>query len=375
MKNIESRRYGYDPVYDRLDRKALIEMYKRVFFVEDPSDLQSETRSTMIDGLLDAENEAYEDTFDDPENYPLRRPDEIWGENDELSRADGQRLFWCWAENYEDAARALVTDIENHEWGLDPEIREGDLILTGIDCTPPLIVALEVARSAVDEAVAVDRLATFSNPIALREVEMEFGGSLPRASARLDDEVADRVLQILGELVRAPRPIFVSAGKCVPLDHEDIRSALTVSTLLQEGPVDGAICAACGRSEPRTVEVHFFRPNSELVLLEIQDHLDDVALLCIDCHEIAHRPSLQSLRAFAAAPGCPVCGERNPQQIVWGMPSLPLNEEDVYAGCALPLGIPPEWRCRNCETSYAVVPFRGNQEVVYTADHEPTTDG
>lgn len=374
MKKIKARLHGYDPVYDRLDRKALIEHYKKVFDV-DEEDLQLESRSDLIDALLDYESEVYFETSEEPEDYPLRRPEEIWGLASSLSREDGQRLYWCWEEDHGPAVRALVTNVADYPWSLIEGIRENDLILTALNSTPPLIVSLEAATSVVNGKVFVERIATFSNPVALAEVENIIDASLPRESAKLDNGVADKVLSIMAELTSDPRPVFVEAGTCPPLDSAEATSSLAVTALLQEGPVDDIVYAACARIEPPTLEPHFFRLRVEPLLLEIQDHVDDIALLCSDCHQIAHRPSLEKLRAFAAAPSCPNCGTRNPKSIIWGMPAGPPDDDkEVLGGCALPPGIRPEWSCRDSETNYVVVEFHERLGVTYVDSHGTPVD-
>lgn len=358
MKQVESRLYGYDPVYDRLDRKELFEYAKKVLGIIDREELGLYSRRELIDLILDAETEARQNTFDDPEEYPLRRLEEKWGPATTLTRKKGQSLYWCWEEDPLSSAKSLVTSVTNYDWNLVEGIREGDLVLTVVDSTPPLIVVFEVTDSVHDGKIYVDRLATFSNPISLLEIEERLESTLPRMSQKLDAATADKVLTIISDLVDNPRPIFITAGKCMADDDYAAHETLAVISLLQQGEVEEISCDACGRIDPSSLEPHLFRPKMENVRLEVQDHVDDMALLCLDCHKLAHRPSLQDLREFAAAPACPDCGERNPQSFIWGMPAGPPSENQVIAGCDIPSGILPEWLCRECETSYTVVAYR-----------------
>ena len=358
MTNDSNRLYGYDPVYDRLDRMALIGHYKKHFPMDGEEILRLKTRSDLIESILEAETLALADTDSDPDDYPLRRLEEVWDPATTLTRKSGQRLYWCWEDDTLASAKSLVTDIANHHWNVGHEIRKGDLVLTTLACTPPLVIALEVAETVFEDEILVERLGTFSNPISLFEIEERLNISLPRRSQKLDAPTTDRVLAIIAELISSPQPIFVSAGDCTPLKFNAAHELLFVTALLQQGMVDEISCDACGRPNPDRLEPHLFRPKPEDVFLEIQDHIDDTALLCSGCHAIAHQPSLQQLREFAAAPPCPGCGERNRQAFVWGLPPESPDESIVCYMMAPPPRHLPQWSCNNCNTSFAVVAHR-----------------
>ncbi|MFI8413843.1 hypothetical protein ACIGB6_15415 [Paeniglutamicibacter gangotriensis] len=374
MKNIDRRMYGYDPVYDRMDRKELLNHYDKIYPVNFPEDFALLSRGQIIDSILGAEVEAWHETFDEPEEYPLRRLEEKWGPATTLTREKGQRLYWSWAGDSLEAAKSLVTDVETYPWTLVEGIREGDLILTVLDTVSPLVVAFEVAGSVTEEAVPVERLATFSNPISVTKIEEKLDISLPRSSEKLDAFTADKVLSTIAELIKDPQPIFITAGACSPSGIEDEKEMQMIGaiSLLQQGEVDSLSCDACGRQNPSPQDPyqfrlipHVFRPVMEDVLLDIQDHVDDTALLCTDCHTIAHQPTLKQLRDFTAAPPCPGCGERNPKSFIWGMPAGPPSDNHVVAGCDIPPGILPEWMCRDCDTRYGVVAFPEDLGVSY----------
>lgn len=370
MTNASKRLYGYDPVYDRLDRMALLGHYEKHFPRDNEEILRLKTRSDLIDAILEAEAVTLEDTDSDPDYYPLRRLEEAWGPVIRLSRERGQRLHWCWEADPLAAATSLVTDIANHDWSLDHAIRKGDLVLTVLASTPPLVVALEVAETVSEDNIFVERLGTFSNPISLLEIEERLNISLPRHSQKLDAPTSDRVLALIAEFVNRPHPIFVSAGDCTPLEFNVAHELLLVTALLQQGMVDETSCAACGLTNPARLEPHLFRPKPEDVFLEIQDHIDDTALLCSGCHAIAHQPSLQQLREFAAAPPCPGCGERNSQAFTWW---LPPESPDGVITCYMIAPPPrhrPQWSCNNCNTSYAVVAHRDFLGHPYAYDDE-----
>jgi hypothetical protein len=273
-----------------------------------------------------------------------------------------------------EAAKSLVTDVETYPWTLVEGIREGDLILTVLGTVLPLVVAFEIAEAVTEEAVPVKPLAIFSNPISVEKIEEMLDISLPRSSEKLDDSTADKVLSTIAELISDPQPIFITAGVCSPSGFEDAEEMemIAVISLLQQGDEGFLACDACARENPDPqnprrfrLTPHVFRPAMEDVLLEIQDHVDDTALLCSDCHAIAHRPTLKQLREFTAAPPCPGCGERNPRSFSRGIPTDPLDDNHVVAGCDIPPGILPKWICRDCDTSYAVVDFPEGLGVSY----------
>lgn len=358
MKNLEKRIYGYDPVYDRLDRKELLEHFKKNVATPWPGEEGLYSRRELINGLMGAEEEAWHEMSDDPEKYPIRRLDEKWGPASTLTRPKGQRLYWCWAGDPLAAAIALVADPDSYDWILPTGVRAGDLILTILGTEVPLVVAVEVVESALAEAVTVERLATFSNPVSVEHIEEKLDFSLPRSSELLLATVADKILVAIAELVDSPLPIFVEAGVCLPVSCGSTHEMIAVVSLLQEGAVEKISCDGCGQAEPIRLEPHLFRMKLEDTWLELQDHVDDTALLCVDCHTMVHRPQLEELRRFSSAPACPECGERNPKSIIWGMPVGPPSDDEVVAGCAIPPGIIPEWMCRECETQYKVVGYR-----------------
>jgi hypothetical protein len=98
-------------------------------------------------------------------------------------------------------------------------------------------------------------------------------------------------------------------------------------------------------SHPADLQFHHEATRQRI---ELTDLVDDASLLCPPCHSALHAPSVSALRA-RTRPSCPSCGRReNVRPIVWGMPAGPLDDELVAAGCALPDGPLPRWRCTAC---------------------------
>lgn len=99
------RRYWLDTVYDRFDRKRLVELVREAGFPLDEDEVALTSRSELIDVLLDAAVEAEYDAEAAHEEYPLRRPIRTpvppW-----LGEATG-RVHLRWADDWRGALRRL----------------------------------------------------------------------------------------------------------------------------------------------------------------------------------------------------------------------------------------------------------------------------
>lgn len=359
MELNKKRLHGYDPVFDRMDRKHLISYFQRLFPDVEEDSIRDMKRSDLIDALLDFEDEVWHSTLESPEDYPLRRPDDSCSTN-ELTKYDGKQIYWCWEKEPHESSLSLATNIESYEWSFRNQVKQGTLILTAINTSPPLIVSLELVEKVTDKATIVERLATFSNPISVLEVEQRLSSTLPRRSQKLCESIAGQILHTISGLVNDPAPIFLTAAECKPGLSSSSHEALFAVALLQGRFVAQVSCVVCGRYDPPALEAHLSRPSIDTLLLEIQDHVDDVVLLCADCHVMAHAPSLEKVRDFSK-PACPECGERNPRWILWGDPSIEPRDDVVFAGCVLPPGPLPRWECRKCEVQYMVEVYLDHQ--------------
>lgn len=363
LKTEKKRLHGYDPAYDRMDRLQLITKFRMVFPDVDDDSLSHMTRSRLIDALLDYESDARHSAHANPENYPLRRPFE-YGRPENLAEHQGQKIFWCWEKDPQASVVSLMTNIDNYAWNLNKPVEEGSLILTAINTTPPLIVSVELVDSVAEKETLVERVATFSNPISVLEVEQRLEMKLPRRSQHLTEPINDKVLGILSELMVKPAPIFVTNEPCAPGLSSPVHEAIFAVALLQNEHGEELICSVCERYTPPSLEAHLSRPGNDELSLEIQDQVDDVEILCSDCHEMVHQPSMQKVRAYAK-PSCPECGERNPRLLLWGMPAGIPGDDVIVMGCVMPSGPVPEWECRGCETQYLVHKYLGEGNYLY----------
>lgn len=359
MELNKKRLHGYDPVFDRMDRKGLVGYFQRFFPNVGTDSLSRMTRNDLIDALLDLEDKAGHSTLERPEEYPLRRPDGP-SSAEALMEHEGKQIYWCWEKKPHEAALSLATNIESYEWNLRKQVEPGTLILTAINTSPPLIVSLEIVEAVTDKATVVERVATFANPISVLQLEQRLSSTLPRRSQQLKESISDRILQAISELNMDPAPIFLTSEQCSPGLSIPSHEALFAVALLQRDYNAQTPCGVCGRYDPPVLEAHLSRPGNDRLLLEIQDHVDDVVLLCAECHVMTHTPSLEDVRNFSR-PGCPECGERNPRQIIWGDPIIEPSDDVILMGCLLPPGPLPHWECRNCEAQYKVEVNRGYQ--------------
>lgn len=351
------RSYPYDAYYDHLDRSALLEMLTTSagYDAEDLADL---TRAELIDTLIGSTVEAEYHAEELGEDYPLRRLSEPQDLSvlREIRRADGHHVYWCWMDDWETAVESLNGDLNEVTWGLPAGVRAGDVIVTAVNSTPALLACVEQVSRVEGGTVFVEPRWTTDQPVPVHHVEASIAVKLPRTTTVLADATGDALLDHSIDLLEHPRPVFVVAGDCTPDGRRTAGSAVHALTLLQDAELR---CAACG-TDHGTFELHYFRPRHFDLQLEIQDHLDDAAQLCLDCHLLCHSPSLKRLREFVRPVPltCPECGAGNPREYIWGMPVDPETVDSdafILGGCVLPGGPAPGYQCRACETDFSVV--------------------
>ncbi|MGH3653337.1 hypothetical protein [Glutamicibacter sp.] len=362
-----------DPFLGALDRQDLLGLYMIFFPGSTGEDIAHATRRELITRIQDSYSGTMRRPEQDIQDYPLRRPNHAALNRELLTRAKDQSVYWCRQANPLVSA-ALGQDNETFPWNFQEHLRAGDLVLTALEGTPPLIASLEITNLDEADQLAFTNLANFTDPISVAEVESMIGAELPRSSQYLADSVAEKLLGSIGDLVERPRPIFVTAAPCAPSESADDNEVLGVVAILQKAsPHEPLLCEICDREISARPAVHLPQTHQDGLRLEIQDHADEVVLLCSDCHEMAHQPTLEQLRNYAK-PACPACGERNPLKIIWGMPSfMPDEDEYVTAGCMMPFGTPAQWQCRACETQYLVAEFddRPHQALAWSGEKFP----
>ena len=286
--------------------------------------------------------------------YPFRRPSLDSDTTGKLVREDGQRLHWIWERDAIVSTTALLTRDWEAEVKVPAGVSDGDLLLTVVNADPALVIALDVKTDPEDTGTHVKETVRFQAPVLVRDIEQQLGSKLPRSTQQFADPAADAVLAGIRELLSNPQPIHLTAGACRTGDSPAPHTTLAVLSLLQNPNISEEVaCYACGRTTMAQLEPHLFRPSAAALTMDIQEHVDDMALLCADCHVLCHRPSLEQLRGLTT-PACPACQERNPRRIIWGMPAFPETSDVIHRGCALPLGPMARWNCRNCDTDYLV---------------------
>lgn len=351
------RLYWADTVYDRIDRMKLVELVAQAGYEHEPDELADMSRSDLIDLLMDTQTEAEYDAEEAHEDYPLRRPVRIpvpaW-----LTATDRTRVNVRWEVDWRPALRGLL------ESDTPPDApataRDGDIVVTVLGCTPPVVAAVE----EVGTAPRVGQRLLLAQPVTWHGLWSVVDTKPPRpADARLSRKVSARLIRGLRAELEAPDPTFLPAGDCTY--YRSTPTAIDVLAALQAHHRDGPRWARCASCDAHTsVKVHFERPIHDNVPLEIGDHLDDVVHLCGDCHTLMHphsvaaqRRSLDAQRSDDA-PACPSCGAGHARQIVWGLlaePELLWDEDVIVAGCVIDGPIPAQWRCRSCGDEFATV--------------------
>lgn len=344
-----------DPVLGSLDRRVLLELHKALFPDCTDEEVTQATRRELIDLIRNSRREPGRVSGYEGQGYPLRRrhpqvinPGLFAGSNDHA-------VYWCRQQNPLASAAALARGDEDFEWSLRHPLKPGDLIVTALESSPPLIVSLEVIDQDENEEITYRNLAIFSDPISVIDAQHLIGAQLPRRSQYLKQPLAEKLLESMGALIADPRPIFITAGPCDALQSAQANEVLSVLATLQKGsPWEQLECRICDREILDEPEAHLPHVDQHGLRWEIQEHVDEAVLMCSDCHDMAHQPTLQQLRNYAR-PACPKCGERNPRQIIWGMPAfIPDPDDFVVAGCVLPMGPMAQWECRACSSRYLV---------------------
>jgi hypothetical protein len=332
----------------------------------------------MIDLLISTRVEAEYDAEEDTAQYPLRRifPREPPRNPAFLKRRVGCHVHLNWVTDWRMAIDSLVANTEQFDWDLPSTIKSGDLIITMLACDPALVVCIEIVESVKGAVTVIGPRLTLTNPITWLQVDDRLSTPLPRETMTLSNTVADELLAMLSDLVKSPRPVFVTAGDCTWKGRPTSSPSVEVARLLQDQTRNPELeCSACCASlDPSMLELHYFRPVHVSIQLEIQDHVDDSAMLCSSCHVLVHGHTLQALQR-ALRPACPSCGGRNPRSIQSGLLADDPGDDVVVGGCDVGPGIWPHWMCRDCETAFVVTPIPPGQELILRANGQSADRG
>lgn len=352
----------FHPEYSRMSRQDLTKIFSERFPYIPESEIQETQRHQLVALIMEQEDSP--DSEQDAEIYSVlmglaHQRRSRWYYELPKTLASGQSLYYCWEEKDQslEAASAIAKDeLEAQKWNIGEDVSEDDLLLTVLDVTPPLVTALEKISAVAEDQVFVESIAVFSNPISLYDLETMIDSGLPRSSKALSHSTGRKVIKALNKFIKDPIPVFISAGQCSNGSDPHINDAVHVLAILQRDVDDIPLCDGCGKDVDAKTEVHFFRPQGSNLNWEIQDHVDDVGLLCQDCHTVVHGPTKSRLRkSVATAPKCPQCGAGNPREALWGMPMFHDDDNYVIMGCVIPDEPMTEWVCRECDTPYAVV--------------------
>lgn len=352
----------FHPEYSRMDRPSLSKIFSEHFPDFPESGINKMPRHQLIALIAELENSPestpYIDQYSMNRELSLRRQSQ-WNYELPKTMAPGQSMYYCWEskERAIEAATSIANDELNAlEWSVGEALSSGDLLLTVLNTAPPLVTALETITTVTADQVNVERIAVFSDPISLYDLETMIDSGLPRSSKTLSLSTGKKVMRALNKFIKAPIPMVISAGQCSDGSAPRANDTVIVLSILQRDLKDGLQCDGCSRTVDANAEVHFFRPPGPDLNWDIQDHIDDVGLLCRDCHLVVHGPTKSHLRkVFDLAPPCPECRAGNPRKAIWGEPAVFDEDKFVTMGCMLPSGPLTEWVCRECNAPYAVV--------------------
>lgn len=261
-------------------------------------------------------------------------------------------------------ARAVVSlarNLDAYHWKLPSGIQRGDTLVTILDCKPPIVSCIEKVLAVGDNTVEVEPRFDFPCPIIATDLERNSQLRLGSPHSKWEGREASKILDVLQGLSQVLPASAMSRADCSSADAAEEWSAVIVTKVLQLAAAHGDVtCSACG-DQSAEFEGHFFETFAEGRRQSLQELAEAVELLCADCHARCHITSLKSLRA-ATRPSCPTCRASNPRIYLWGIPAVPVDEEEVMAGCVLPEGPVPQFLCRSCSTSYAVLDTEKHHE-------------
>jgi|GEM_PF-1435829 len=356
--------FKVQPPYENLERLELLRILERRGFLLD--DIEEMARRELIDLCVDNDVEHISVPEEDSWDYPVRRPVRASLPSWFIDGTGPVRVRWI-----NDWSNGAVLDREPWAQGADSaDLSEVVLEIVRVD--PPVLVA--VSRPAPPPTRRPRRgsgAPRGEHPrddgrsrVLLPQIVL-WDGVISRVAAdravRGDDvwvgDDASALRSAAAHAVAAPEAIFLDAGACSPGVRVDELVAL--ARVLQDAyggsRSAGSQCDVCGRL-CEVLGVHLDRPSHRPLRLELQDHVDDAALVCSDCHTLLHGTSVLSLRR-ALRPACPSCSDRiDVRPLVLGMPaSEPIDDDVILGGCDIGPGPVPQWRCLACEQDFAVV--------------------
>ena len=177
---------------------------------------------------------------------------------------------------------------------------------------------------------------------------------LPPAPATLNEGEARAVIDALEIELSNPTPQFDPEGEGPAANSCSITSGKQAAALLV---ADGQ-CHACARDFGSLfggqgiagLEVHQLADDEPTV--EGFGSLGDrLVVLCGGCHLLTHSggsPSVATVR-LAWCPSCPQCGAHPPNEILWGMPILPVDDPHITIGGCIVDDQASRWHCTSCE--------------------------
>lgn len=335
--------------YRSFDRSQLIARYCQLTSSTDMSWSSEMSRQELIDEIM--RFEANEQRYFILPPPAVRRTSGSFDFDLPFTLDDGQSIYLSWESDPVEAAWFLDEDkMDQRKWNIKEDLPSGTKILTVLATTPPLVACLETVKSLEGREIDVNRDGLFTVPISLNDVEELAGLRLPRASRWIEPSDGNSVLEALGSLLETPRPLMLAAGTCRMGSETEATTAIHTLALIQREDDKTRMCDGCQR-EVAATSAHFFRDQQTDATWDIQDHVDDVGLLCATCHQLLHAPTLKQFQSALIA--CPQCGARNPKKYIWGMPAFPPDEDEyVVGGCCLPNEGMPEYSCRECGTSF-----------------------
>ena len=360
MSHRPKRMYWQDSIYEALDRMKLLELVGQAGF--DETDMIFDlTRTELIDALIDTQVEAEAFATEAEEDYPLRRPVRTTLPDWLVSSLD-HRVHLRWEDTATGHVEAVLDD--HPKWAVPAGLGDGDLVVTVMGSDAPIVSAVEQVREEHDGTWSVTDQLLVAQPVlwyTLWRYAYDLRAPGPR-SARLSLRKGRRLLEALTEEIANPTPQFVVAGDCA--SGAEALSPVTTLARLQahERTRSEGVCEACETPMAWSgLEGHFDRPACRALLLEVQDHVDDAALVCGPCHALLHPHPVAALRR-ALRPACPSCGARDARSIRWGLRAdgSVLDDDDIaWGGCVIDSRTPVQWRCNACHTAYLTTPTPG----------------
>lgn len=204
-----------------------------------------------------------------------------------LTTPTPREIYVCREADWHEGAAAIVIDDQDYLWNVPTDVDTGDVIVTVLDCEPPLVACIERIDSLVAGSPSVSR---FVPPVPTPWIPPN---ESRRTSREPDGPLANlpgvALLEAIRRSLTDPAQVLVDVGGCA-----DASSAFHVASVLAVGHWRAQRCAICEEPlHPSDAIAHLPEVRNRV---ELRDATEAI-LLCPPCDELLHQPTVSALRS------------------------------------------------------------------------------